>query len=64
MLLSAAPGIFYETDHYKGWPALLVRIHRIAPDELRHRLDRAWRMQAPKRLAAAQDRGRENPSGN
>ncbi|WP_163270499.1 MmcQ/YjbR family DNA-binding protein [Chelativorans alearense] len=62
MLLSAAPDIFYETDHYRGWPAILARIHRIAPDELRHRLERAWRMQAPKRLAAARDRGRESPS--
>jgi|SRR5690606_23011841 len=53
MLLFAEPEVFYETDHYKGWPAVLVRIHRIAPDELRHRLERAWRMQAPKRLLKA-----------
>jgi len=57
MLLSAAPDIFFETDHYKGWPAILVRVHAISDDELRHRLERAWRMQAPKRLAAAFDAG-------
>lgn len=51
MLLEAAPDIFFETDHYRGWPAILVRIERIAPDELRHRLRRAYLMQAPAKLA-------------
>ena len=51
MLMAAAPGIYFETDHYKGWPAVLVRIKEIEADELRHRLRKAWLMQAPKRLA-------------
>lgn len=51
MLMAAAPGIYFETDHYKGWPAVLVRIDEIAPEELRHRLRKAWLAQAPKRLA-------------
>ena len=58
VLLSAAPDIFYETDHYKGWAAILVRIHQITPDELRHRLERAWRLQAPKRLLSAYEKRR------
>ena len=51
MLMAAAPDIYFETDHYKGWPAVLVRIGKIEADELRHRLRKAWLMQAPKRLA-------------
>jgi hypothetical protein len=51
MLMAAAPDIYFETDHYKGWPAVLVRIGKIEAEELRHRLRRAWLMQAPKRLA-------------
>lgn len=51
MLMAAAPGIYFETDHYRGWPAVLVRIGAIEPKELRHRLRNAWLMQAPKRLA-------------
>src|SRR5690606_28848793 len=51
MLIAAAPGIYFETDHYKGWPAVLVRLREIAPDELRHRLRKTWLAQAPKRLA-------------
>lgn len=49
--MAAAPGIYFETDHYKGWPAVLVRLREIGPDELRHRLRKAWLAQAPKRLA-------------
>lgn len=51
MLMAAAPGIYFETDHYHGWPAVLIRIDVIEPEELRHRLRRAWLTQAPRRLA-------------
>ncbi len=51
MLLAAAPDVYFETDHYKGWPTVLVRIHDIDAAELHHRLRRAWLMQAPKSLA-------------
>lgn len=50
MLMAAAPEVFFETDHYKGWPALLVRVHEISPEELAHRLQRAWQRAAPKKL--------------
>jgi hypothetical protein len=53
MLLEAAPAIYFETDHYKGWPAILVRVHAIPPDELRHRLERIWIRQAQKALVKA-----------
>ena len=50
-LLEAAPDIYFETDHYKGWPAMLVRIRLIADEELAHRLKHAWLLKAPKALA-------------
>jgi hypothetical protein len=53
LLMEAAPEFYFETDHYKGWPAMLVRIHDIPLDELALRLQRAWLMQAPKSLAKA-----------
>ncbi len=55
MLFEAAPGIYYETDHYKGWPGLLVRLDKISKKELSLRLERAWRIQAPKKLQKAYD---------
>ena len=52
LLLEMAPEIYYQTDHYKGWPGLLVRLDVIDDDELSLRLDEAWRYRAPKKLAA------------
>lgn len=51
MLVAAAPGIYFETDHYKGWPAILVRLPAIGDAELAHRMRRAFLMQAPKSVA-------------
>lgn len=53
MLLQAAPDIYFETDHYKGWPALLMRMDAVSDDELHHRLKRIWLMQAGKTKAKA-----------
>ena len=51
MLIQAAPEIYFETDHYKGWPAMLIRIRVISDEELAHRLKQAWLLKAPKTLA-------------
>lgn len=51
MLMAAAPQFYFETAHYKGWPAMLVRIDAIPVEDLHRRLRRAWLMQAPKALA-------------
>ena len=34
-LLAAAPDIYYVTDHYLGYTAVLVRLSRVTPDVLR-----------------------------
>jgi hypothetical protein len=51
VLMEAAPQIYYQTDHYKGWPGLLVRLDVIGDEELGLRLENAWRFRAPKTLA-------------
>jgi hypothetical protein len=61
MLMEGAPDIYFETDHYKGWPAVLIRLANISDAELTHRIGRAWRMRAPKRLLAAHDATRPSP---
>jgi hypothetical protein len=58
MLKEAAPEIYWETDHYKGWPVIPIRLAAISDAELRHRLEKAWRMRAGKRLIAAYDQSR------
>lgn len=52
MLMEVNPEVYFETDHYKGWPAVLIRLPKISDRELQHRLENAWRLQAPKRSAA------------
>jgi hypothetical protein len=50
LLMEAAPELYFETDHYRGWPTLLLCIGPVPADELELRLHRAWAMQAPKSL--------------
>ena len=52
VLMQMAPEIYYQTDHFKGWPGLLVRLDVISDEELSLRLEDAWRFRAPKKLAA------------
>jgi hypothetical protein len=50
VLIESASEIYFETDHYKGWPAVLVRLSKASDAELQQCLTRAWRLQAPKKL--------------
>jgi hypothetical protein len=51
-LMQHAPNIYFETDHYKGWPYVLIRLSKIKDDELAHRVAVAWALHAPKKLQA------------
>jgi hypothetical protein len=42
-LLAAAPDVYYVTDHYAGYTAVLVRLSRITPDALRDLLGMAYK---------------------
>ncbi len=57
LLMELQPDIFFETDHYKGWPAVLARLSRMDAERLKHHLERAWRVKAPKRLVAEYEAG-------
>ena len=45
------PEKFFTTDHYRGFPAILVRLAAVDERELRALLTAAWRCQAPRSLA-------------
>jgi hypothetical protein len=62
VLMEAAPKIYFETDHYKGWPAVLVRLSKISDKELAARLTDAWRTKAPARLIAEFDQPAKKPA--
>lgn len=52
MLMQARPETFFITDHYQGYPAVLVRLSRANRKELLDIVELAWRYVAPKRLVA------------
>ena len=49
-LMRTEPDIYFETDHYKGYPALLVRLDRIDREELRDLLESRWRAVATPKM--------------
>jgi len=58
--LQADPETFFSTDHYRGYPTVLVRLPRVSVSDLREVLEQAWRRNAPKRLIAAFDEQRRS----
>lgn len=60
VLLELDPAAFYLTDHYRPYPAMLIRLKQVRRDMVARILEQAWRSQAPKRLletAGAPKRG-------
>ena len=56
LLLSDDRGIYFTTPHFRGYPAVLVRIpdlERLDRDELRDVVVDAWLTRAQKRIAKA-----------
>jgi hypothetical protein len=50
-ILASDPDVFFTTPHFDGYPAVLVQLERITPDDLREVIVEAWLARAPKRLA-------------
>ncbi len=48
-LLASRPDIYYLTDHYVNYPAVLVRLSKISRDELREILGMAWQQAMERR---------------
>ena len=53
LILESNPDVYFTSPHYEGYPGVQIRLARIGRKELRERLEDAWLIQAPKRLAAA-----------
>jgi hypothetical protein len=51
MLIEVAPERFFTDDHYRSYPAVLVRLAAIEADELTGLLRQAWKIVAPKAIA-------------
>jgi hypothetical protein len=49
LLLRAEPATFFIEEHYRNYPAVLTRLARVRPAQLRDLIEAAWRRAAPKR---------------
>jgi hypothetical protein len=52
LILDSNPDVYFTSPHYQGYPGVQIRLEAIDAEELRMRLEDAWVIQAPKRLAA------------
>lgn len=52
-LIATAPATYFVTEHYRDYPAVLVRLGAADPAQLGPLLEEAWRQVAPKRLVRA-----------
>lgn len=60
VLLASDPGVFFTTPHFNGYPAVLVRLGKIAPRKLKDVILEAWLARAPKRAVTAFLRRRDS----
>jgi hypothetical protein len=55
ILLQSAPEAFFITDHYRGYPWILVRLDVVDAGALPDLVERAWRLVASKTLIKKYD---------
>jgi len=56
ILCEGEPEVFYFTEHYRNYPAVLVRLAKVDDAELLRLFEQAWRRAAPKSLLAQLNR--------
>jgi hypothetical protein len=60
-LLTAAPDVYYVTDHYVGYSAVLVRLSRVTQDVLRDLLGMAHKFVTAHKARRLPSRSRRKP---
>ena len=61
--MKADPETFFITDHYRGYPTVLVRLTSVTTVDLRDVLEQAWRLNAPRRLVQEYEQTRRASEG-
>jgi hypothetical protein len=61
-LLAAAPDVYYVTDHYLNYSAVLVRLSRVTPDVLRDLLGMAHKFVTAHEARRPPSRNRRKPA--
>ena len=52
LILESNPDVYFTSPHYNGYPGVQIRLEAIDREELFERIEEAWLIQAPKKLAA------------
>ena len=53
VLLASNPAVYFTTPHFDGYPAVLIRLAKIATKELKAVIEEAWLSRAGKRAVNA-----------
>ena len=61
-LLAEAPDVYYVTEHYVGYPSVLVRLSRVNADVLRDLLGMAYKLVTRKAASRSPARKRRKRS--
>ncbi len=51
-LVLGEPRLFFATREYEGWPLVMLRLDKVNAERLAELVTDAWRMRAPRELAA------------
>jgi hypothetical protein len=51
VLLMDPPKGFFDIEHFRGYPAVLIELERVSRPDLRAAIAEAWRVCAPERLS-------------
>ena len=56
--MEANPRAFFITEHYRGYPTVLIRLETVTLAELREVFEQAWRLNASRKLLSEYDKPR------
>jgi hypothetical protein len=54
-LMSTDPDAFFTTDHYRGYPTILIRLSKVDAAQVGELIEQSWRRLAPRKLLDAYD---------
>jgi hypothetical protein len=54
-MLQSDPAVFFITDHYRDYPAVLIHLSKVKRAVLRELIEQTWRRAAPKKVVVAFD---------
>jgi hypothetical protein len=49
-LMETQPEVFYKTQHYEGYPTILIHLSRVDSEQLQELIETTWQRVAPKTL--------------